>query len=66
MVRKQILALIGTLPERTPLNARVLGSTQADGFQIKKILFNSQPNFPVTALLYLPDGSLQAASIRRF
>lgn len=56
MVRKQILALIGTLPERTPLNARVLGSTQADGFQIEKVLFDSQPNFPVTALLYLPDG----------
>ena len=61
MVRKQILALIGTLPERTLLNARVLGSTQADGFQIKKILFDSQPNFPVTALLYLPDGQ-QAGS----
>jgi cephalosporin-C deacetylase-like acetyl esterase len=56
MVRKQILALIGTLPERTPLNARVLGSTQADGFQIKKVLFDSQPDFPVTALLYIPDG----------
>jgi cephalosporin-C deacetylase-like acetyl esterase len=56
MVRKQMLTLIGTLPERTPLNARVLGSTQADGFQIKKILFDSQPGFPVTALLYLPDG----------
>ena len=38
-----------------------LGSTQADGFQIKKILFDSQPNFPVTALLYLPDGQ-QAGS----
>jgi cephalosporin-C deacetylase-like acetyl esterase len=56
MVRKQILSLLGSLPERTPLNARVLGSTQADGFQIKKVLFDSQPNFPVTALLYLPDG----------
>src|ERR1035438_8499647 len=56
MVRKQILALIGTLPERTPLNARVLGSTQGDSFQIKKVLFDSQPGFPVTALLYLPDG----------
>jgi len=56
MVRKQILALIGTLPERTPLNARILGSTQADGFQIRKVLFDSQPGFPVTALLYLPDG----------
>jgi hypothetical protein len=51
MVRKQILSLIGSLPERTPLNARVLGTTQADGFQIEKVLFDSQPNFPVTALL---------------
>ncbi|MFY9854413.1 MAG: acetylxylan esterase [Terracidiphilus sp.] len=57
MVRRQILALIGTLPERTPLNARVLGSMQADGFEIKKVLFDSQPGFPVTALLYIPNGS---------
>ncbi|MGO9318013.1 MAG: acetylxylan esterase [Terracidiphilus sp.] len=57
MVRKQILSLIGSLPERTPLNARVLGTTQADGFRVVKVLFDSQPNFPVTALLYLPDGS---------
>jgi hypothetical protein len=56
MVRKQILALLGTLPERTPLNPRILGSTQADGFQVKKLLFDSQPNFPVTALLYLPEN----------
>jgi cephalosporin-C deacetylase-like acetyl esterase len=55
MVRKQILSLIGSLPERSPLNARVLGSTQADGFQIKKVLFDSQPGFPVTALLYIPS-----------
>ena len=57
MVRKQILSLIGTLPERTPLNARTLGSTQADGFRIEKVLFDSQPGFPVTALLYIPDGT---------
>ncbi len=55
-VRKKILTLIGGLPEKTPLNAKVLGSTQADGFRIEKILYESQPNFPVTALLYLPDA----------
>jgi cephalosporin-C deacetylase-like acetyl esterase len=54
-VRKKILTLIGTLPEKTPLNAKSLGTTQADGFRIEKILYESQPNFPVTALLYLPD-----------
>src|SRR5579864_6477605 len=55
-VRAKILTLIGGLPEKTPLNAKVLGSTQADGFRIEKILYQSQPNFPVTALLYLPDA----------
>jgi dienelactone hydrolase len=54
-VRKQILSLIGQLPERTPLNAKTLGITQADGFRIEKVLFESQPGFRVTALLYIPD-----------
>jgi cephalosporin-C deacetylase-like acetyl esterase len=57
LVRKQILSLIGSLPERTPLNPRTLGSTQADGFRIDKVLFDSQPSFPVTALLYIPDDA---------
>jgi cephalosporin-C deacetylase-like acetyl esterase len=56
LVREQILSLLGSLPERTPLNAKVLGEAQADGFRIQKVLFESQPGFPVTALLYLPDG----------
>src|SRR5271170_238353 len=55
-IRKKILTLIGGLPEKTPLNAKSLGTTQADGFRIEKILYESQPNFPVTALLYLPDA----------
>jgi cephalosporin-C deacetylase-like acetyl esterase len=56
-VRRKILSLIGELPERTPLDAKVLGETHADGFTIRKVLFYSQPNFPVTALLYVPDGA---------
>ena len=55
-VRKKILNLIGPLPARTPLNAKTLGVTQADGFRIEKVLFDSQPGFHVTALLYVPDG----------
>jgi cephalosporin-C deacetylase-like acetyl esterase len=61
-VRSQILALIGAFPERTPLHAKVLGETNvagengAEGFRIQKLLFESQPNFFVTALLYVPDG----------
>ena len=62
-VRAQILSLVGALPTRTPLNAEIMGETQADGFRIRKVLFQSQPNFYVTALLYVPDG--QPASGKR-
>jgi len=55
-VRAKILELIGGGFEKTPLNAKVLGSTQLDGYRIEKILYESQPKFYVTALLYLPDG----------
>jgi hypothetical protein len=55
-VRFKLLGLMGGGFERTPLNAKVLGSTQMDGFRIEKVVFESQPQFFVTALLYLPEG----------
>ena len=55
-VHQKILTLIGGLPDKTPLKPKVLGTTQADGFRIEKVLYESQPNFPVAALLYLPDA----------
>ncbi|ADW67853.1 alpha/beta hydrolase family protein [Granulicella tundricola] len=54
-VRETMLRLIGPLPTRTPLNAQVLGTTNLPGVRIEKLLYDSQPNFHVTALLYLPD-----------
>ena len=53
-VREHILRAIGGLPERTPLNARVTGVVDRDGYRIEKIIFESQPRFYVTANLYLP------------
>jgi cephalosporin-C deacetylase-like acetyl esterase len=55
-VRSRILDLMGGGFQRTPLNAKVTGSTQMDGFRIEKVVYESQPNFFVTALLYVPDG----------
>ncbi len=56
-VREHMLQAIGGLPERTPLNARVTGTVDRDGYRIEKIIFESQPKFYVTANLYLPkDG----------
>ena len=55
-VRAKLLDLNGGAFRKTPLNAKVLGSTQLDGFRIEKILYESQPDFLVTALLYIPDN----------
>ena len=53
-VRARMLQAIGSLPERTPLNAKVVGVLDRDDYKIEKVVFESQPNFYVTANLYLP------------
>ncbi len=45
------------LPPRTPLNASVTGVLKRDGYRIEKIVYESRPDFPVTAHLYVPDGA---------
>ncbi len=56
-IRKRMQeALGGPFPERTPLNARVVGVLDHDGYKVEKIVFESQPRFYVTANLYLPKS----------
>ncbi len=44
------------LPEPCPLNAKVLGSAQRDGYRIERVTFESRPDMIVTANVYVPDG----------
>ena len=53
-VREQMLKNLGGFPERTPLNARVVGVLERTAYRIEKVIFESQPHFYVTANLYLP------------
>jgi len=55
-LRQFFVAALGGFPERTPLNARVLGRQEFDGYRIEKVIFESQPKHYVTAVLYLPDA----------
>ncbi len=48
------LKQIGGLPQRTPLNARTVGTLQGQGYWVEKIMFESRPNHHVTGNLYLP------------
>jgi dienelactone hydrolase len=41
-------------PARTALNARVVGSVDRPDVRIEKVIFESQPGFLVSALLYVP------------
>jgi cephalosporin-C deacetylase-like acetyl esterase len=56
--RQAFLKLIGGLPtERTPLNPRVVGEFSRPGYVVRKVIFESLPEFYVTANLYVPtDG----------
>lgn len=54
-MRESWMASFGGFPERTPLQSRVTGVVQRDGYRIEKVLFQSQPGLFVTALLFLPD-----------
>ncbi|MEY4941340.1 MAG: hypothetical protein RIQ93_3075 [Verrucomicrobiota bacterium] len=54
-VRRGIIEGLGGLPAMdTPLNARLTGVVQGDGFTIEKIIFEARPRHYVTANLYLP------------
>ena len=54
-VRAKLLELLGGLPEYNgPLNARVTGRIERSRYTIEKVIFESLPEFYVTANLYLP------------
>jgi len=57
-VRETLLDILGGLPDyHGPLNARITGRIQAEGFVIEKVLFESLPGFFVTADVYRPAQS---------
>ena len=44
------------LPERTPLNSRTVAKHDMGDYFLENVIFESRPNFPVTANLYRPKG----------
>ncbi|MEI6276300.1 MAG: acetylxylan esterase [Prolixibacteraceae bacterium] len=54
--RERYRDILGSFPEKTSLNAKVLKHTQQKGFSLETIIFESLPKRYVTANLYLPQG----------
>ena len=54
-VSEKLERLIGPIPEKTPLNAKVTGVIKKDDYKVEKLIFESMPNYYVTAALFLPN-----------
>jgi len=56
MLRAKFIEALGGFPDRTPLNPRVTGTLQGDGFKVEKVIYESRPDHHITANLYIPSG----------
>ncbi len=55
-VRQKSIEMIGGLPPRTPLEARIVKTIERPGYRIENLMFQSRPDFWVTGNLYIPAG----------
>ena len=55
-LRAEFIEHLGGFPERTPLNPIVVGTLDGDDYRIEKLIYESQPQHHVTAVLYLPKS----------
>ncbi|RZL53674.1 MAG: hypothetical protein EOO93_20730 [Pedobacter sp.] len=65
-VRQKFKSVIGELPQKANLNAKITGVIQKDGYKIEKIVYQSFSNHRVTANLYLPNGKGKFPSVLLF
>lgn len=62
-IRDNLQQAFGSLPERAcPLEPKVLGVLQRDGYRVEKLIFQTMPGVWMTASAYVPDkpGKLPA------
>ncbi len=55
-IRRSMSDWTGSFPHRTPLRPRVTGRIDREKYTVEKVLFESRPNFLVSANLYLPKN----------
>jgi cephalosporin-C deacetylase-like acetyl esterase/pimeloyl-ACP methyl ester carboxylesterase len=55
-VQERVRESFGPAPERTPLDAKTTRVVERDAYNIEMVIFESRPNFLVTANLYVPKG----------
>ncbi len=54
---KDLLDIVGPFPKRTPLNPIITGVVEREGYRVEKVVFESMPQYYVTAAMFIPDNS---------
>ena len=60
-VRNKLYRAIGGLPEKTPLDAEVVGKIEKANYTVEKVLFESQAGYFVSSALFIPKSLQQPA-----
>jgi len=55
-VHRTLLKIVGPFPKKTPLNAKIMEIVKKEGYRIEKLIYESMPNFYVTACLFIPNN----------
>lgn len=55
-LRESYKKLLGEQPKKCPLNPIVMGIIDCDTYTIEKVVYESRPNFHITANFYLPKN----------
>jgi len=53
-VKQKLQRLIGAFPQKTPLNSRVTGVITKNDYRVEKVIYESMPDYYVTAALFIP------------
>jgi len=55
-VSETLMEIVGPFPEKNPLNPKITGVLKREGYRVEKVIYESMPEFYVTACLYVPNN----------
>jgi dienelactone hydrolase len=55
-VKSILNEIVGPFPAKTPLNPRITGILNKDGYKVEKIMLESMPGLYITGCLFIPNG----------
>src|SRR4029453_4570358 len=47
-LKEEFVAALGGFPEKSPLNAKTVGTLKRDGYRVEKVIYESRPEHHVT------------------